>query len=226
MFDFINNNFDNSFSEIIKEELYLEEKKNKRANNKRVNNTGLHKVKVLFNPDKYQVLKLTLDINNVDENLKRLLPFFKKEISSVDNVLFVKRLKDNKYFLFHIELKSKTIDNKLVKKYYSSAKLLYFIFEMLYLNYRDEKEKEKRILDFDFPKKIYNVPVLIASKSSSGGVEEIKVRNKEDIFYNNHNFKYLCRYCGLKSQKGSIILEKMCNKVNTFESSLDEIEFF
>lgn len=27
MFDFINNNFDNSFSEIIKEELYLEEKK-------------------------------------------------------------------------------------------------------------------------------------------------------------------------------------------------------
>ena len=70
MFDFINNNFDNSFSEIIKEELYLEEKKNKR-----VNNTGLHKVKVLFNPDKYQVLKLTLDINNVDENLKRLLPF-------------------------------------------------------------------------------------------------------------------------------------------------------
>jgi len=225
MFDFINNNFDNSFSEIIKE-LYLEEKKNKRANNKRVNNTGLHKVKVLFNPDKYQVLKLTLDINNIDENLKRLLPFFKKEISSVDNVLFVKRLKDNKYFLFHIELKSKTIDNKLVKKYYSSAKLLYFIFEMLYLNYRDEKEKEKRILDFDFPKKIYNIPVLIASKSSSGGVEEIKVRNKEDIFYNNHNFKYLCRYCGLKSQKGSIILEKMCNKVNTFESSLDEIEFF
>ena len=225
MFDFINNNFDNSFSEIIKE-LYLEEKKNKRANNKRVNNTGLHKVKVLFNPDKYQVLKLTLDINNIDENLKRLLPFFKKEISSVDNVLFVKRLKDNKYFLFHIELKSKTIDNKLVKKYYSSAKLLYFIFEMLYLNYRDEKEKEKRILDFDFPKKIYNIPVLIASKSSSGGVEEIKVRNKEDIFYNNHNFKYLCRYCGLKSQKGSITLEKMCNKVNTFESSLDEIEFF
>ena len=225
MFDFINNNFDNSFSEIIKE-LYLEEKKNKRANNKRVNNTGLHKVKVLFNPDKYQVLKLTLDINNVDKNLKRLLPFLKKEISSVDNVLFVKRLKDNKYFLFHIELKSKTIDNKLVKKYYSSAKLLHFIFEMLYLNYRDEKEKEKRILDFDFPKKIYNVPVLIASKSSSGGVEEIKVRNKEDIFYNNHNFKYLCRYCGLKSQKGSIILEKMCNKVNTFESSLDEIEFF
>lgn len=115
MFDFINNNFDNSFSEIIKEELYLEEKKNKRANNKRVNNTGLHKVKVLFNPDKYQVLKLTLDINNIDENLKRLLPFFKKEISSVDNVLFVKRLKDDKYFLFHIELKSKTIDNKLVK---------------------------------------------------------------------------------------------------------------
>lgn len=226
MFDFINNNFDNSFSEIIKEELYLEEKKNKRANNKRVNNTGLHKVKVLFNPDKYQVLKLTLDINNVDENLKRLLPFLKKEISSVDNVLFVKRLKDDKYFLFHIELKSKTIDNKLVKKYYSSAKLLHFIFEMLYLNYRDEKEKEKRILDFDFPKKIYNIPVLIASKSSSGGVEEIKVRNKEDIFYNNQNFKYLCRYCGLKSQKGIIILEKMCNKVNTFESSLDEIEFF
>ena len=225
MFDFINNNFDNSFSEIIKE-LYLEEKKNKRANNKRVNNTGLHKVKVLFNPDKYQVLKLTLDINNVDKNLKRLLPFLKKEISSVDNVLFVKRLKDNKYFLFHIELKSKTIDNKLVKKYYSSAKLLHFIFEMLYLNYKEEKEKEKRILDFDFPKKIYNVPVLIASKSSIGGVEEIKVRNKEDIFYNNHNFKYLCRYCGLKSQKGSIILEKMCNKVNTFESSLDEIEFF
>jgi hypothetical protein len=29
MFDFINNNFDNSFSEIIKEELYLEEKKSK-----------------------------------------------------------------------------------------------------------------------------------------------------------------------------------------------------
>ena len=110
MFDFINNNFDNSFSEIIKEELYLEEKKNTRTKN-----TGLHKVKVLFNPDKYQVLKLTLDINNVDENLKRLLPFLKKEISSVDNVLFVKRLKDNKYFLFHIELKSKTIDNKLVK---------------------------------------------------------------------------------------------------------------
>ena len=27
MFDFINNNFDNSFSEIIKEELYLEEKR-------------------------------------------------------------------------------------------------------------------------------------------------------------------------------------------------------
>ncbi|WP_314396193.1 hypothetical protein [Leptotrichia shahii] len=221
MFDFINNNFDNSFSEIIKEKLYLEEKKNIRTKN-----TGLYKVKVLFNPDKYQVLKLTLDINNVDKNLKRLLPFLKKEISSVDNVLFVKRLKDDKYFLFHIELKSKTIDNKLVKKYYSSAKLLHFIFEMLYLNYKEEKEKEKRILDFDFPKKIYNVPVLIASKSSSGGVEEIKVRNKEDIFYNNHNFKYLCRYCGLKSQKGSIILEKMCNKVNTFESSLDKIEFF
>jgi len=47
-----------------------------------------------------------------------------------------------------------------------------------------------------------------------------------ELFYNNQNFKYLCRYCGLKSQKGSIILEKMCNKVNTFESSLDEIEFF
>ena len=76
MFDFINDNFANPFSEIIKKELYLEEQKNKGTNN-----TGLHKVKVLFNPDKYQVLKLTLDINNVDENLKRLLPFFRKEIS-------------------------------------------------------------------------------------------------------------------------------------------------
>ena len=129
MFDFINNNFSDSFSEIIKEELYLEEQKNKE------NDTGLHKVKVLFDQNKYQVLKLTLDINNVSENIKKLLPFFKKEISSVDNVLFVKRLKDNQYFLFHIELKSKTIDDKLVKKYYSSAKLLCFIFEMLYLNY-------------------------------------------------------------------------------------------
>lgn len=221
MFDFINNNFDNSFSEIIKEKLYLEEQKNKGTNN-----TGLHKVEVLFNPCKYQVLKLTLDINNVGEKFKSLLPFFKKEISSVDNVLFVKRLKDNQYFLFHIEIKSKTIDDKLVKKYYSSAKLLCFIFEMLYLNYTDEKEKRKQILDFEFPKKIYNVPVLIASKSSSGGVDEIRIGNKKDIFYNNHNFEYLYRYCGLKSQKGSITLEKMCNKVNTFESSLGKMEFF
>ncbi len=220
MFDFINNNFSDSFSEIIKEELYLEEQKNKE------NDTGLHKVKVLFDQNKYQVLKLTLDINNVGKNLKKLVPFFKKEISSVDNILFVKRLKDNQYFLFHIELKSKTIDNKLVKKYYSSTKLLCFIFEMLYLNYIDEKEKRKQILDFEFPKKIYNVPVLIASKSSSGGIDEIRIRDKKDIFYNNHNFKYLCRYCGLKSQKGSITLEKMCNIVNTFESSLGKIEFF
>ena len=55
MFDFINDNFANPFSEIIKKELYLEEQKNKGTNN-----TGLHKVKVLFNPNKYQVLKLTL----------------------------------------------------------------------------------------------------------------------------------------------------------------------
>ncbi len=172
------------------------------------------------------MLKLTLDINNINKNFKNLLPFFRKEISSVDNVLFVKRLEDNKYFLFHVELKSKTIDNKFVKRYHSSEKLLRFMFEMLYLNYKYEKEKEKRILDFEFPKKIYNVPVLIASKSSSGGIREIKVRDKKDIFYNNHNFKYLCRYCGLKSQKGSITLEKMCNKVNTFKNSLDKIEFF
>ena len=218
MFDFINDNFENSFSEIVENKLHLKEKKNLELKK------GLGEIEVLFNPQQYQVLKLTLDINNVNKNFKRLLPFLKKEISSVDNVLFVKRLKDDKYFLFHIELKSETIDNKLVKKYHSSAKLLCFIFEMLYLNYKDENEKRK--LNFGFPKKIYNIPVLIASKNSTLGVNEISIEHKKDVFNNNYDFKYLCRYCGLGTKKGKINLGKMCNKADVFESSLGKIKFF
>ena len=90
MFDFINNNFSDSFSEIIKEELYLEEQKNKE------NDTGLHKVKVLFDQNKYQVLKLTLDINNVSENIKKLLPFFKKEIKCKYCFMFCEKKREKK----------------------------------------------------------------------------------------------------------------------------------
>ena len=102
--------------------------------------TKLEEIKVYFETDNYNVLQITFDVNNL-ENLKvNLFPYFNGEIcKSVDSIILVQEKNTENYYLFHIELKSqKPDDTEIFKKYISSIKMLNFIFEVLYLKYKEK----------------------------------------------------------------------------------------
>ena len=112
----------------------------------------LKEVKVYFDKEHYRVLQITFDINNLEksENIINIFPYFNGEIcKSVDSVILVQEVNAQNYYLFHIELKSKRPDDtEIFKKYISSIKMLNFIFDILYLKYK-EKNGEFEIETFN-----------------------------------------------------------------------------
>ena len=136
--------------------------------------TKLEEVKVYFEADNYNVLQITFDINNLEkmEDKVNIFPYFNGEIcKSVDSIILVQEKNTENYYLFHLELKSQKPDNtEIFKKYISSIKMLNFIFDILYLKYREESR------NFKFPEKIVNMPILFFSEHN----KRLKSRKKKE----------------------------------------------
>ena len=193
--------------------------------------TKLEEVKVYFEADNYNVLQITFDINNLEkmEDKVNIFPYFNGEIcKSVDSIILVQEKNTENYYLFHIELKSQKPDNtEIFKKYISSIKMLNFIFDVLYLKYREESR------NFKFPEKIVNMPILFFSEHN----KRLKSRKKKETkllknkFSNNKyvNFKeeyYYYFYNFMGNHKGIIRLKEMCSKAESMRESLSKIKFF
>ena len=193
--------------------------------------TKLKEVRVYFEVDNYNVLQITFDINNLEkmEDKVNIFPYFNGEIcKSVDSIILVQEKNTENYYLFHIELKSQKPDNtEIFKKYISSIKMLNFIFDVLYLKYREESR------NFKFPEKIVNMPILFFSEHN----KRLKSRKKKETkllknkFSNNKyvNFKeeyYYYFYNFMGNHKGIIRLKEMCSKAESMRESLSKIKFF
>jgi hypothetical protein fuD12_00370 len=163
------------------------------------------------------------------ENIINIFPYFNGEIcKSVDSVILVQEVNAQNYYLFHIELKSKRPDDtEIFKKYISSIKMLNFIFDILYLKY---KEKSR---NFKFPEKIVNMPVLFFSEHNkrlkSQRKKETKLLKKKFssnkyINFKNDYFYYYYNFMG--NRKGIIQLKEMCSKARNMGVSLSEVKFF
>ena len=193
--------------------------------------TKLKEVRVYFEVDNYNVLQITFDINNLEEMEDRvnIFPYFNGEIcKSVDSIILVQEKNTENYYLFHIELKSQKPDNtEIFKKYISSIKMLNFIFDVLYLKYREESR------NFKFPEKIVNMPILFFSEHN----KRLKSRKKKETkllknkFSSNKyvNFKeeyhyYFYNFMG--NHKGIIRLKEMCSKAKNIGAMLSKIRFF
>ena len=182
----------------------------------------LKEVKVYFDKEHYRVLQITFDINNLEksENIINIFPYFNGEIcKSVDSVILVQEVNAQNYYLFHIEI---------FKKYISSIKMLNFIFDILYLKY---KEKSR---NFKFPENIVNMPVLFFSehnkKLKSQKNKETKLLEKEFSsnkyinFENDTYYYYFYNFMG--NHKGIIQLKEMCSKAKNIGAMLSKIRFF
>jgi hypothetical protein fuD12_00370 len=193
--------------------------------------TKLKEVRVYFEVDNYNVLQITFDINNLEkmEDKVNIFPYFNGEIcKSFDSIILVQEKNTENYYLFHIELKSQKPDNtEIFKKYISSIKMLNFIFDVLYLKYREESR------NFKFPEKIVNMPILFFSEHN----KRLKSRKKKETkllknkFSNNKyvNFKeeyYYYFYNFMGNHKGIIRLKEMCSKAESMRESLSKIKFF
>ena len=193
--------------------------------------TKLEEVRVYFEADNYNVLQITFDINNLEKMKDKvnIFPYFNGEIcKSVDSIILVQEKNTENYYLFHIELKSQKPDNtEIFKKYISSIKMLNFIFDVLYLKYREESR------NFKFPEKIVNMPILFFSEHN----KRLKSRKKKETkllknkFSNNKyvNFKeeyYYYFYNFMGNHKGIIRLKEMCSKAESMRESLSKIKFF
>lgn len=194
--------------------------------------TKLEEVKVYFEADNYNVLQITFDINNLEEmeDKVNIFPYFNGEVcKSVDSIILVQEKNTENYYLFHIELKSKRPDDtEIFKKYISSIKMLNFIFDILYLKY---KEKSR---NFKFPENIVNMPVLFFSehnkKLNSQKNKETKLLEKEFSsnkyinFENDTYYYYFYNFMG--NHKGIIRLKEMCSKAKNIGAMLSKIRFF
>ena len=194
--------------------------------------TKLKEVRVYFEVDNYNVLQITFDINNLEEmeDKVNIFPYFNGEVcKSVDSIILVQEKNTENYYLFHIELKSKRPDDtEIFKKYISSIKMLNFIFDILYLKY---KEKSR---NFKFPENIVNMPVLFFSehnkKLNSQKNKETKLLEKEFSsnkyinFENDTYYYYFYNFMG--NHKGIIRLKEMCSKAKNIGAMLSKIRFF
>ena len=105
--------------------------------------------------------------------------------------------------------------------------MLNFIFDVLYLKYREESR------NFKFPEKIVNMPILFFSEHN----KRLKSRKKKETkllknkFSSNKyvNFKeeyhyYFYNFMG--NHKGIIRLKEMCSKAKNIGAMLSKIKFF
>ena len=193
--------------------------------------TKLKEVKIYFDTDNYNVLQIVFDINNLENSKVNIFPYFNGEIcKSVDSIILTQEKNTGNYYLFHIELKSQKPDNtKIFKKYISSIKMLNFIFDVLYLKYREEKR------NFEFPERIVSMPILFFSEHN----KKLKSRRKKETrllknkfssnkyvnFEDEHNYCYYF-YNFMGNNKGIIQLKEMCSKAKNMGNLLSEIKFF
>ena len=206
---FENNNFFDYCKTALHKNFFTVSENNNVKIKESKDDAKLKEVKVYFDKERYKVLQITFDINNLEksENIINIFPYFNGEIC---------------------KLKSKRPDDtEIFKKYISSIKMLNFIFDILYLKY---KEKSR---NFKFPENIVNMPVLFFSehnkKLKSQKNKETKLLEKEFssnkyINFENKYCYYFCNFMG--NSKGVIQLREMCSKGKNMGMSLSEVEFF
>ncbi|WP_339055328.1 hypothetical protein KSU07_08975 [Fusobacterium animalis] len=170
----------------------------------------LREVILNFPQNKYRMLLITLDRSNLSDSSSymknNIFPIFKKECSSVDYILFIKENNTNKYYVFHIELKSNPnlcVPKKLLKKHFTSLKIVDFILTSTYLYTLKSCPDDYKNL----PTEIYEGFVLISGISS--GISQREFIEKD---YNNSK-KYKGQISKIKYYfKG--ILSKSKNKTH------------
>ena len=129
----------------------------------------LREVILNFSPVDYSVFLITLDRSNLSDDSScmknNIFPIFKKECSSVDYILFMKENNTNKYYIFHIELKSNPdlcVPKNLLKKHLTSLKIVDFILTSTYLHVLKSHPDDYKNL----PTEVYEGFILISGISS------------------------------------------------------------
>lgn len=145
----------------------------------------LKEISICYDKEKFEVLALTLDVNNIKKNSKivNLFPYFlnNKICSSTDAVLFVKeRSKEEKFYIFYIELKSeKTESLNIIKKHLFMKKCIRHILDTIYMRNIVDSLKDKKD-SLEFPKELYEGAIIFKIGNS-------KERNYPKIRFSNYS---------------------------------------
>ena len=200
-------------SDIINDKKIILLKDNKIIIEEKNENTKLKKIKIEFNKKRFEVLHISLDENNFENDREKIgiYTIFKKEIcSSVDGILFVYDKRYERHYIFHIELKSSTKNpGNILKKQITSVETMNFILSQIYLKF---------VIDFEsikFPEKIYCATIVFYRKKNGLKTEIIKRNYGIQKFKGNFSKKYYYYTQAILTEKSKNIdkikLESLCN---------------
>lgn len=125
----------------------------------------LKEVSISYDKEKFEVLALTLDINNIKQNSKitNLFPYFSsyKICSSTEAILLVKDYsKEERLYIFYIELKSERKESlNILKKHLFMKKFIKHILDTLYIRNIVDSSKYKKD-SLEFPKELYEGAII------------------------------------------------------------------
>lgn len=125
----------------------------------------LKEISISYDKEKFEVLALTLDINNIKEDSKitNLFPYFSnnKICSSTDAILLVKDYsKEERLYIFYIELKSEKIEPlNILKKHLFMKKCVKHILDTIYIRNIVDSSKYKKD-SLEFPKELYEGAIV------------------------------------------------------------------
>ena len=194
----------------------------------------LKEVSISYDKEKFEVLALTLDINNIKQNSKitNLFPYFSnnKICSLTDAILFVKDYsKEERLYIFYIELKSeKTESLNILKKHLFMKKCVKHILDTFYIRNIVDSSKYKKD-PLEFPKELYEGAIVFKIGNSKERVlPKIKYSNYSEIKdLKGKFFKKAVRYLwNLREKENSEIKLKSFFNEEVLEKSEYEIQNF
>lgn len=194
----------------------------------------LKEVSISYDKEKFEVLALTLDINNIKQNnnITNLFPYFSnnKICSSTDAILLVKDYsKEERLYIFYIELKSEKVEPlNILKKHLFMKKCIKHILDTFYIRNIVDSSKDKKD-PLEFPKELYEGAIIFKIGNS-------KERHLPKIKYSNYFetkdlkgkfFKKAVRYFwNLREKANSKIELKSFFNEEVLEKSEYEIQNF
>lgn len=194
----------------------------------------LKEVSISYDKEKFEVLALTLDINNIKQNDKiiNLFPYFSsnKICNSTDAILLVKDYsKEERLYIFYIELKSeKTEPLNILKKHLFMKKCVKYILDTIYIRNIVDSSKDKKD-SLEFPKELYEGAIIFKIGNSKERVlPKIKYSNySETKDLKGKFFKRAVKYFwNLKEKSNSEIKLKSFLNEEVLEKSKYEIQDF